>query len=374
LLAQPSESDSNKNSYDKKVEGDFSLPVDLIRTVAILLVMVLHVSNEYYTAIQGTPLDSALYWGTSTIYKSLSLPCVPLFVMLSGALLLRQSKVHEPIRIFLRKRLNRIGLAFAFWSIIYLAWAFFVTNTPVTLNNVVLGIEFGIFTGPYYHFWFLYLIVGLYLITPILRAVIGFKDPKILKYLIIVWFLGVGVVPLINLFFEQTLNTSLFVLGGSIGYFVLGTYLQRVNVRISILGGLFFLGLGWTIASTWGMNFLFSPVGQNNFFLDYITANVIIMSVTLFMILSKFPPDWPGSRHPLARRAIHVICINTLPIYLFHVIILGALQRGYFGFKLSLTTMNPIVGIPLIATVTFSITLALVLVMKRVPVLKKLIG
>jgi len=98
------------------------------------------------------------------------------------------------------------------------------------------------------------------------------------------------------------------------------------------------------------------------------------MSVTLFMILSKFPPDWPESRHPLARRAIHVICINTLPIYLFHVIILGSLQRGYFGFKLSLTTMNPIVGIPLIATVTFSITLALVLVMKRVPVLKKLIG
>jgi surface polysaccharide O-acyltransferase-like enzyme len=373
-MAQQSEFDSNKNNHDKKGEGEFSLPVDLIRTVAILLVMILHASNEYYTAIQGTPLDSALYWGTSTIYKSLSLPCVPLFVMLSGALLLQQSKVHEPIRIFLRKRLNRIGLAFLFWGIIYLVWAFFITNTPVTPNNVVLGIERSIFTGPYYHFWFLYLIVGLYLITPILRAVIGFKDPRILKYLIIVWFLGVGIVPLINLIFGQTLNTSLFVLGGSIGYFVLGTYLQSVNVRTSTLGGLFFLGLGWTITSTWVMNFLFSPVGQNNFFLDYTTANVIIMSVTLFMILSKFPADWPGSKHPLVRRAIHVICINTLPIYLFHVIILQSLQRGYFGFQLSLTTMNPIVGIPFMAAVTFSITLALVLVMKQVPVLNKLIG
>ena len=98
------------------------------------------------------------------------------------------------------------------------------------------------------------------------------------------------------------------------------------------------------------------------------------MSVTLFMILIKFPADWLGNKHPLAHRAIHVISINTLPIYLFHVIILQSLQRGYFGFRLSLTTMNPIVGIPLIATVTFSITLALVLVMKKVPVLKKLIG
>ena len=373
-MAQQSDIDSNKNNHDKKGEGEFSLPVDLIRTVAILLVMILHASNEYYTAIQGTPLDSALYWGTSTIYKSLSLPCVPLFVMLSGALLLQQSKVHEPIRIFLRKRLNRISLAFLFWGIIYLVWAFFITNTPVTLNNVVLGIERSIFTGPYYHFWFLYLIVGLYLITPILRAVIGFKDPRILKYLIIVWFLGVGIVPLVNLIFGQTTNTSLFVLGGSIGTFVLGTYLQRVNVRTSILGGLFFLGVGWTVAGTWVINFLFSPEAQNYFFLDYTTANVIIMSVTLFMILSKFPADWPGSKHPLVRRAIHVICINTLPIYLFHVIILQSLQRGYFGFQLSLTTMNPIVGIPFMAAVTFSITLALVLVMKQVPVLNKLIG
>jgi len=107
VIASPTaDSGSNRNLDDKKSGATFSLPVDLIRTVAIILVVLLHASNEYYTAIQATPLESALYRWTSTIYKSAALPCVPLFVMLSGALLLQSSKVNEPIRVFLRKRVT----------------------------------------------------------------------------------------------------------------------------------------------------------------------------------------------------------------------------------------------------------------------------
>jgi len=163
-------------------------------------------------------------------------------------------------------------------------------------------------------------------------------------------------VPLVALILGQNLNTSVFVLGGSIGYFVLGTYLQKVKLRSSLLYALLILGFSWTVVTTWFMNFPFRPVGQQYFFLDYLTANVIIISVTLFMLLSKFPADWPGSNHPRGSRLIHAIGCNTLPIYLFHVIILESLQIGFFGFKLSMTMTNPIVGVPLIIAVTFVIT------------------
>jgi len=294
--------------------------------------------------------------------------------MLSGALLLQPSKSNETIRVFLRKRANRIGLAYAFWSAVYLAWGFYVTQIPVTLYNVIQGIVIGLFTGPWYHFWFIYLIVGLYLVTPILRAVIAFKRQNILKYLIVLWAIAVAVVPFLQLITGYTLNGSVFVFGGWIGYFVLGTYLQKIRLRSSILYGLFFLGLIWTMSSTWVMHFLFPYLEQDYFFFDYLTANVIVASVALFMILSKFKADWPGSNHPRASRVVHAISCNTLPIFLFHVIILESLQRGYFGFKLTLTTMNPVIGVPLITAVTFFITLGLVLLMKKIPVLKKLIG
>lgn len=363
-----SESDSTKK------EETFSLPVDLIRTVAILLVVMLHATNEYYQAFPQPPPEPTPYWWTATVFKFLTLTAVPLFIMLSGALLLQPSKKDEPIKVFLKKRANRIGWAFAFWSVIYLAWGLFISGTPVTAENVAQGLVKGLFTGSWYHFWFLYLIAGLYLITPLLRAIVAKSDQKLLKYLIILWFPGVAVVPLIQLTTGYSLNAGVFLLGGTIGYFVLGLYLQKVRVRSSIMYGLFVLGLIWTVASTWTMNFVFPQMEQNFFFFDYISANIIIASVALFTLLSRFKADWPGSNHPHLSKVVRAISKNTLPIYLFHVIILMSLQRGFFGFTLSFTMIHPIIGVPIITTATFIITFGLILIMKKVPVLRKLIG
>jgi len=294
--------------------------------------------------------------------------------MLSGALLLQPSKLNESIRTFFKKRIKRIGFAFIFWSFIYLAWAFFISNTPLTNDNILQGALFSFFSGSYYHFWFIYLIIGLYLLTPILRAIVSCDSQKILKYLITLWFIGVSVVPVLQLISGYALNDTLFVIGGTIGYFILGLYLQRIKVRSSILFGLFFASVIFTIISTWLMRFHFYSIGQDYFFFDYLSVNVILASVTMFMLLSKFPADWPKNKHPFFQRLVHAISKNTLPIYLFHLIIMETLQRGYLGFKLSLTTMNPIIGVPIVTAVTLLVTLGLILLMKKVPGLRIIIG
>ena len=347
-----------------------AIPDDLIRTLAIFLVVLLHASNE---ALQASSVPAA-YWWTAVVYKSLSLSCVPLFVMLSGALLLQPAKLDEPIRVFLKKRLSRIGLAFAFWSAVYLAWSFFITQTPVTLSNIGLGIIRDLFTGAYYQFWFIYLLIGLYLITPILRVVIAKGDPKIIRYLILLWFIGVAIVPLTQFASGNTLNSAVFLIGGFIGYFVLGIYLQNVKLRSALLYVLLILGIASTVFGIWLMYYPLNALGQDNFFFGYLAINVIIGSVALFLILLKFRPDWPGTNHATASKVVQAISKNTLPIFLFHVIILETFERGLLGFKLSFTTLNPIIEIPLLAVLTFFITLGLVLLMKKVPVLRKLIG
>ena len=347
-----------------------AIPDDLIRTLAIALVVLLHASNE---TLQVSSMPLA-YWWTAVVYKSLALSCVPLFVLLSGALLLQPAKLNEPIRVFLKKRLSRIGLAFAFWSAVYLAWSFYITQTPVTLSNIGQGILYDLFSGAYYQFWFIYLIVGLYLITPILRVIIASGNWRVIRYLILLWFVGVAVVPLIQLASGYTLNSTVFVIGGWVGYFVLGSYLQRIKLRSAILYGLLIIGFVWTIFGIWLMNYPLSGMQQNFFFFDYLTANVIIGSAALFMILIKLRPDWPGSNHKITSRIAQAISKNTLPIFLFHVIILESFERGFFGFTLSVTTLNPIIEIPLITALTLFVTLGLVLLMRKVPVLKKLIG
>jgi surface polysaccharide O-acyltransferase-like enzyme len=69
-----------------------------------------------------------------------------------------------------------------------------------------------------------------------------------------------------------------------------------------------------------------------------------------------------------------VVSENTLPIFLFHALILEALERGFFGFTLSVQVFNPIYEIPLATLVSFFITLGLVVLMKKVPILRTLIG
>jgi surface polysaccharide O-acyltransferase-like enzyme len=355
---------------DSDKSSRIGIPDDLIRTLAIFIVILLHASNETLQA-SSVPIG---YWWTAVFYKSAALSCVPLFVMLSGALLFQPSKLNEPIRVFLKKRLSRIGLAFAFWSIVYLAWGFFITKTPITLGNIGEGIIYDLFTGAYYHFWFIYLIAGLYLITPILRVLIAYGSDRILRYLLSLWFVGVAVVPILQLASGLTLNPTLFIIGGWVGFFVLGTYLQKIKARSSILYGLLIAGFASTIFGVWLMTYPLSSLGQPNFFFNYLTVNVIIESAALFMILMKFRRDWPGSNHPNASRVVGAISQNTLPIFLFHIIILESFERGFFGFTLSYSTLNPLFEIPLIAVITFFITLALVLLMHKVPVLKKLIG
>ena len=348
-----------------------AIPDDLIRTLAIFLVVLLHASNE---ALQTSSVQGTAFWWTAVVYKSLSLSCVPLFVLLSGALLLQPAKLDEPIRVFLKKRLSRIGLAFGFWSGVYLAWGFFITKTPVTLSNIGLGIVRDLLSGADYQFWFIYLLVGLYLIVPILRVVIAKGDPKIVRYLILLWFVGVIVVPLTQLVVSDSLISAVFLIGGFIGYFVLGIYLQNIKLRSAPLYVLLILGIVSTVFGIWLMYYPLNALGQNNYFFDYLSINVIMGSVALFLILIKLRPDWPGNNHKASGKVVQAISKNTLPIFLFHVIILETFERGLLGFKLSFTTLNPIIEIPLLAVLTFLITLGLVLLMKQIPVLRKLIG
>jgi surface polysaccharide O-acyltransferase-like enzyme len=180
--------------------------------------------------------------------------------------------------------------------------------------------------------------------------------------------------PFIQLTTHYTMNNNVFLLGGWVGYFVLGAYLHKAQVSTKLLLALLTAGFAATIAGAWFMNFPLHSEGQYYFFFNSLTVNVIVASVALFLILRKVPTDWPAKKHLWAGKLIHAISKNTLPIFLLHVIILESLQRGYFGFQLSLTTMNPLVEVPLITAVTLFISLGLVLVLKKVPVLKRLIG
>ena len=353
--------------YHEKVDNFLS--VDIIRTVAVVLVILLHASTEPYSKVDLMSSQGVQIWWASNIYDSIARICIPLFIMLAGALLLQPDKADEPIRVFYKKRWARIGVPFIFWGILYFAWGFLIDGKNFNVESIIQGV----LTGPYYHFWFLYLICGLYILTPVLRILVKHAGRLILKYVLVIWFIGTSIMPLLTLFGSFYLNANFFIFTGWIGYFVLGIYLTRVNIKRCIL----YLGLVgallWTIIGTY---LIIGSLGErfSQFFYDGFSVNMVIASAAVFLLLLAVPNESIQTKFPKINRVIKLISANTLSIFLFHVMVLETLQNGYLGVTLNITTMNPLISIPLITVLTLLICLAIIVPIKKIPYVKRIIG
>lgn len=342
------------------------LPVDLIRTVALFLVILLHVSVQSVVIPAELQINA---WVAFDFYNSISRPCVPLFVMLSGYLMLQPSKVNEPLKVFFKKRWARIGLPFIFWGAVYFVWAILFNNGSFTPEFMLQSI----LEGPYITFWFMYMLVGLYLLTPILRVFVAHAKEDVMKLLLITWFVGTGLLPFANLF-GYHLNDNVFILPGWIGYFLLGAYLPKLKVKprrwrlYALLGCAF----AWTMI---GSIFIeMNPGLERYFFYDYLTGNVIVASVAMFLLLGSVSNKSLQKMPSGVNKLLHIISENTLPIYLFHTLLVEAFQRGLFGFTLTIVTANPFIMTPLLAIIVFLLSLGIIVPLKRVPYIKRLIG
>jgi surface polysaccharide O-acyltransferase-like enzyme len=340
-----------------------SFPVDLIRTVAIFLVILLHVSIQHVT------VQSPTSWLAFDLYNSIARPCVPLFVMLTGYLMLQPSKVNEPLKIFFKKRWARIGLPFIFWGVVYFVWVYLIDNGSLSFNSVVQGM----LQGPYVTFWFLYLLVGLYLLTPILRVFIAYASDNVMKFLLLIWFVGTGLMPLVALF-GFVLNNNVFILPGWIGYFLLGAYLPKLKTKMRPwrLYVLMAVGFAWTMIGSAFM--AMNSWSQLYFFYDYLAANVIVASASMFLLLTSISTQSFESKPARMKKLIHLIGQNTLPIYLFHMILVEAFEKGLFGFTLTIMVANPLITVPFITFLILFLSLAIIVPLKKIPVFKQLLG
>ncbi len=386
-------------------ERSFSIPVDLIRTVAIVGVILLHAANDL--TVQQMNSFEIFRWTTVDFYQSLGRMGVPLFLLLTGALLLQPSKLNEPIKVFFKKRFARIGLAFVFWGAVYFAWDFFVVhninNQPINTSSIIQGV----LTGPSYQFWYLYLLLGLYLLTPIMRVVITYANRNLLKYLLALWFLGAAVLPVFGLFTTLRLDSNVFEFTGYAGYFILGAFFLTVQMRRSTIAILLSVGVVLTAIGTYVLAWTIGG-GTMFFFQGYLSPTLILAAVALFLLLNTFPGSSvcksagqavpaisassimqqnysaPSLGNPAIKNSpekqsnstklMRLISINTLPLYLFHVMVLETFQYGYLGFSINGNTINSIIGVPIMTVLVLFVSLAIILVMKKVPVLDKLIG
>ena len=164
---------------------------DVIRSIAMICVIMIHSVGEFDNAMSNGEINGILVHIESSFLKIIYIG-VPLFVMLSGALLLGR---REPIVVFLKRRLSRVLIPFALWSTIVYAILYWQGGgrSPVEFIKVLVIRTLG---NDYYGiYWYVYLIIGIYLLVPALRLVA--KNLSVCCYtatlLIVLYLIGIFV-------------------------------------------------------------------------------------------------------------------------------------------------------------------------------------
>jgi surface polysaccharide O-acyltransferase-like enzyme len=160
-----------------------------------------------------------------------------------------------------------------------------------------------------------------------------------------------------------------------VGYFILGAVLLNVKMRRSVVVMIMSIGITLTVIGTYA---LAATIGGGTmfFFQEYLSPTMILASVMLFLLLITLKPTYNNKEVSPSKgnKLLKIISQNTLSLFLFHVMVLESLQAGYFGFAINGNTINSIIGVPLITVVTLFFCLAVIIPLKKIPLLKQLIG
>lgn len=246
---------------------------DFLKICACIGVIALHT-----TSIEPVLLNqnTQLAWFINKIVTSFFMWSVPIFIMISGALHLQT--YSSPLT-FYQKKLKRIFIPLFFWTIFY--WLYFAirNNEQITLTKILLGF----IVGPFYHLYFLVILLGLFSITPFLKNVLKHLTQKKLLYLVIL-FLSISV------FWEYSRFTiTMFI--PYIGYYLLGYYLHTKKTQLyhgsfEVIG--FVICMLITFCGTLFFTIKSEPVYlQNQLFFKHNSVFVIGLSITMFLFFKR---------------------------------------------------------------------------------------
>ena len=432
--------------------------LDVLRVVAMLAVVMLHVSADRWYGDVGS-----FSWKIFTGYSGIMRFCVPVFFMISGALFLRKEK-HIPVKTIYGKYIFRLVIFLLFWGMVYQIYTqlqerdypkqetptvfvaeFYCEHNPDLMdalgtdeealrqhfkeygmaegriaspyfdinvykaNNPDLVEAFGEDNTRYYehyinhgmaegrvasdrnrnilvvsvenilkgdvhsHLWYIYAIIGLYILTPVLKAFVDYADRRMLLYALTILFAYSSVLPFVfelggigNYLQINIDKLGLQPIATYAQYFLLGHYLDTYELswkRRYQIYGLGVLGTIFTVAATLWV--CLSDNTINETFMGYNAPNVLFQSMLVFIVARRL-----FNREMKFTGVINILSRTSFGIYGIHVLFL--LVLGDLG--LTTLSFHPIISVPVISVLVLALSFGATFVLQKIPLLKKVVS
>jgi surface polysaccharide O-acyltransferase-like enzyme len=337
--------------------------INNLRLVALYAVIILHVTSLLLMQYGKVPMND---WLVADFFNAIVRFAVPVFVMISGALLLnREYEIGD----FLKKRLVRVVVPFLFWSLVYVWYSWYnedITFTDDVWGNIKLVLHL-LKVGSSYHLWYVYMLIGLYFFIPIIGKFVRHASEKEILYFLAVWFAVLLITQPYLMRYNPSVDMHYFA--GFTGYLVLGHYLafkdfkvKHLRLRMIVLFVLSILsiGIGSRLIVT-------SHQWSGTMFFEPLNPLVVLLAGSGFMFFKLSSPKLS----PMIVRIRDFAGGFNYGIYLAHVLVLYFLEdRWSIDYKLC----TPILAIPLTALLCFLITLVIVWMINKIPLVGKWIS
>lgn len=329
---------------------------DALKILASFFVIMIHVTAEqYYTYTYDLP------WYINYGYSALSRWAVPIFCMVTGALMLSRDLTVSAV---FKKSILHIGLLLAFWGMYY--WI--VPTRAFTLSGVWVAITNMLSGKVYSHLWYLYMLIGFYLVSPVLSIVTKHASKRTMEYLLIFLFLSSYVIPFIANYvkFAGSLLSALKLCfaGEYLFHFLAGAYLSKYPPKKIV--AIVYSAFGITVLV------LTSVLYCGIYSMKTQTANglplmaVAISATALFVLFQLLEPVL--EKKPFCS-IINFMAPLTFGIYLIHF----RVEKYLLEAGLHSCVINPLIGAPLVTLIIFILTTAVAFVISKIPVVKRLI-
>ena len=368
--------------------------LDVVRFIAMFTVVCCHCTDPFNFYPGTAPnIGEIKLWGA--IYGSVLRPCVPLFVMITGALLL---PVRGDTSTFYKKRIPRVFYPFLIWSVLYNLFPWITgllgLNPQIILDffpyageevmqqsfsvslKYILMIPFN-FSILAVHMWYIYLLIGLYLYLPVFSAWVEKASERAKLMFLLAW----GVTLLLPYYYQFVYNYlwgtcswnsfgMLYAFAGFNGYLLLGHYLKNLewSLKKTLAIGIPMFAVGYAVTFLGFRHITALPEYTDEMlelFFTYCSLNVVMMTIPVFMLAKKVKVNSERMKKALAN-----LTVCGFGIYMIH----------YFFTGPSVVLMRAInmpigLQIPVAAILAFAVSWGLVwLIYRAGKVAKYIVG
>lgn len=321
--------------------------LDVVRFIAMFTVVCCHCTDPFNFYPGTAPnIGEIKLWGA--IYGAALRPCVPLFVMITGALLL---PVRGEASTFYKKRIPRVFYPFLIWSVLYnlFPWItgllglspevvldfFPYAGEDVMRQSFAVSLEY-ILTIPFnfsilaVHMWYIYLLIGLYLYLPVFSAWVEKASERAKLMFLLAW----GVTLLLPYYYQfvsvylwGTCSWNsfgmLYAFAGFNGYLLLGHYLRNLDwsLKKTLAIGIPMFAVGYAVTFFGFRHITALPEYTDEMlelFFTYCSLNVVMMTIPVFMLAKKAKVNSERMRKALAN-----LTVGGFGIYMIHYFFTG---------------------------------------------------